>query len=96
MNSSRPPTGGFWITVALIAVLVGYPLSWQPWSYFRSAKSLPDHVCTIGDAAFWPLEWLGKSGILPRFYYNKIIESKIRGIESRIALEIRHHHGPWR
>jgi hypothetical protein len=27
MSSPRKPSAGFWITVALIAVLVGYPLS---------------------------------------------------------------------
>jgi hypothetical protein len=26
----KKPTAGFWITVALVAVLVGYPLSFGP------------------------------------------------------------------
>jgi hypothetical protein len=30
MTSPRNPTTGFWITVALVAVLVGYPLSFGP------------------------------------------------------------------
>ena len=31
MTSDRKkPTAGFWITVALVAVLVGYPLSFGP------------------------------------------------------------------
>jgi hypothetical protein len=30
MTSPRKPTAGFWITVALVAVLVGYPLSVGP------------------------------------------------------------------
>ena len=28
--TSRKPTAGFWITMALVAVLVGYPLSFGP------------------------------------------------------------------
>ncbi len=27
MTDSKKPTAGFWITVALVAALVGYPLS---------------------------------------------------------------------
>jgi hypothetical protein len=30
MTSPRKPTAGFWSTVALVAVLVGYPLSFGP------------------------------------------------------------------
>jgi len=43
MTSSRKPTAGFWITVALLAVLVGYPLSWGPawWLVATVRISLP-------------------------------------------------------
>jgi hypothetical protein len=30
MTLRKKPTAGFWITVALVAVLVGYPLSFGP------------------------------------------------------------------
>src|SRR5438552_515212 len=30
MTSRNKPTAGFWITLALVAVLVGYPLSFGP------------------------------------------------------------------
>lgn len=30
MTNRRKPTAGFWITVTLVAVLVGYPLSFGP------------------------------------------------------------------
>jgi hypothetical protein len=36
MTSPRKPTAGFWITVALIAVLVGYPLSFGPACWITS------------------------------------------------------------
>jgi len=30
MTSPHKPTAGFWITVALVALLVGYPISFGP------------------------------------------------------------------
>ncbi len=44
--TSHKPTAGFWITVALVAVLVGYPLSFGPACWISSrtnygAKSIP-------------------------------------------------------
>jgi hypothetical protein len=36
MTSPRKPTAGFWITVALVAVLVGYPLSFGPACWMSS------------------------------------------------------------
>jgi hypothetical protein len=53
MTSPRKPTAGFWITVALVAVLVGYPLSFGPacWSCSRMPQwQLP--------RAYWPVGWI--------------------------------------
>lgn len=36
MTSPRKPAAGFWITVALVAVLVGYPLSFGPACWITS------------------------------------------------------------
>jgi hypothetical protein len=41
MTSPRKkPTAGFWITVALVAVLVGYPLNTQPafWRMLHNSR----------------------------------------------------------
>jgi hypothetical protein len=56
MTSDRKkPTAGFWITVALATVLVGYPLSFGPacWLVSRAAWLQPAF-----EKAFWPLVWL--------------------------------------
>ena len=36
MTDRKKPTAGFWITVALVAVLVGYPLSFGPACWISS------------------------------------------------------------
>ena len=38
--TSRKPTAGFWITVALVAVLVGYPLSFGPACWLMSRSTI--------------------------------------------------------
>jgi hypothetical protein len=58
----KPTSAGFWITVALVAVLVGYPLSFGPvcWAL--------DHFGTNGDmiaATYRPLLWLVVFGPAP-------------------------------
>jgi hypothetical protein len=37
----KKPTAGFWITVALVAVLVGYPLSFGPACWLTRREVLP-------------------------------------------------------
>ncbi len=54
MTPPRKPTAGFWITVVLFVVLVGYPLTFGPacWTVSRrnvGASSL--------HAVYWPLLW---------------------------------------
>src|SRR4029077_3154179 len=38
MTSPRTPTSGFWLAVALVAVLVGYPLSFGPACWWISRR----------------------------------------------------------
>jgi len=60
MSDSRKKTSaGFWITVAVAAVLVGYPLSFGPacWILARGGchSRLFDHV-------YWPIGWCADQG----------------------------------
>jgi hypothetical protein len=56
MTSARKPSAGFWITVALVTVLVGYPLSVGPGCWMtatpRTGALVGHHKAMI---AFWPL-----------------------------------------
>jgi hypothetical protein len=57
--TDRKPTAGFWITVALVAVLVGYPLSFGPacWIASRCRKAPPTfgtRISAIG-SIYWPI-----------------------------------------
>ena len=47
MTDSKKPTAGFWITVALVAVLVGYPLSFGPACWITSRTNLNGKWITI-------------------------------------------------
>jgi hypothetical protein len=38
----KKPAAGFWITVALVAVLVGYPLSAGPVTWMAAHEAIPD------------------------------------------------------
>jgi len=40
MPEPRKPTAGFWITVALVAVLAGYPLSFGPACWISSRTNI--------------------------------------------------------
>jgi hypothetical protein len=46
MTSARKPTAGFWMTVALVAVVVGYPLSFGPacWINERTGRGYADGI----------------------------------------------------
>jgi len=70
MTSSHKPTAGFWITVALVVVLAGYPLSFGPACWWISTPAPMD----IGYSAiqyntvsrfYWPIGWLAKHGPNP-------------------------------
>jgi hypothetical protein len=63
MTSPRKPTAGFWITVALVAVLVAYPLSFGPacWATSRtncSVDILETFYQPILREAFSETEWI--------------------------------------
>jgi len=62
---SRNPCAGLWITVSLIAVLVGYPLSRGPalWVFYRG--SIPDASTATTAAIYWPMDWLVMNGPEP-------------------------------
>jgi hypothetical protein len=78
--SPRKPTAGFWITVALVAVLVGYPLSIGPacWRlattddlsvpmFADSSSPVPtsyEHPC-VAPILYWPLGWAADKGPQP-------------------------------
>jgi hypothetical protein len=44
MTDRKRPTVGFWITVALVAVLVGYPLSFGPACWLTDRDYLPERL----------------------------------------------------
>jgi len=52
MSSPRNPSTGFWITVALVAVLVGYPLSFGPAMWFVGRGHLHRKIV---ERAYWPV-----------------------------------------
>jgi hypothetical protein len=63
MTSDRKhPSATFWLTVALFAVLVGYPLSFGPagWIYDRCGK--PPWMFEAGQAVYAPLWWTWQNG----------------------------------
>jgi hypothetical protein len=56
MTSDRKkPTAGFWITVALVAALVVYPLSWGPVFWLHHHAMLPKSAIESG--VFSPMGW---------------------------------------
>jgi hypothetical protein len=65
MTSDRnTPTAGFWITVALVAVLA-YPLSFGPacWWFTRSSKEVRmpgSGTYRCAPKCYWPIGWLAK------------------------------------
>src|SRR5258708_4542836 len=85
MTSDRKkPTAGFWITVALVAVLVaGYPLSFGPACWKASRNLNDDSVARI----YFPIGWLGShEGIVG----NSVVWYATVGIEpdARVLIPI--------
>src|SRR5262245_37565300 len=68
--TDRKPTAGFWITVALVVVLVGYPLSFGPacWLFSTPLSSRIEWIAWEGVDPFcppqiyWPIGWLAQNG----------------------------------
>ena len=55
----------FWITVALLAVLVGYPLSIGPYVWLYQHDAVPDWAETPLDLYCWPSNWFLKVAPYP-------------------------------
>jgi len=58
MTDRKRPTARFWLTVALVAVLVGYPLSIGPAFRLTDHGSLPDWEVDPVESFYVPVYWL--------------------------------------
>jgi len=94
----RPqPTAAFWITVALVAVLVGYPLSFGPACWLAKNKSMADYrLRQIYDPLFVSMydgpQWLRKTVAAYGGYWTG--REFVHGVES-IGIDRRERHpGP--
>ena len=65
MTARKKPTAGFWITVALVAVLVGYPLSFGPACWLEERGTTPDWCVTSFEVIYSPLYWIMFNGPQP-------------------------------
>jgi hypothetical protein len=54
----RKPSAGFWITVTLVAVLVGYPLSFGPAVRLYAKLENPVWLANVLNWAPDPIEWI--------------------------------------
>jgi hypothetical protein len=61
----KHPSPAFWITVALVAVLVGYPLSAGPFGWLSYHRLLPDWAEDAGTWFYAPVEWMSSYGPEP-------------------------------
>jgi hypothetical protein len=87
MTSPRKPSAGFWITVTLFVVLVGYPLSFGPacWIYSRTDnQTLPQ--------AYLPVGWLMSN--VPRSVEMASIKYALAGMPrgSHIVIPVAPEH----
>ena len=58
MTDRKRPTAGFWITVAVVVVLAGYPLSFGPFLWLNSNHFFPDPLVRTLAVFYWPIDWL--------------------------------------
>ena len=71
MTSPRHPSAGIWITVALVALLVGYPLSTGPTNwlcvYLRNSghTSAAQRLYEVKVPFYAPLRWCRDNGPKP-------------------------------
>lgn len=66
MTSDRTkPSAGFWITVALVAVLVGYPLSFGPACWLVSRRPGAVNFRWLPDV-YWPVGWCANQSRIAR------------------------------
>jgi hypothetical protein len=52
VTDRKKPTAGFWITLALVALLVGYPLSFGPACWISSHAAHGERLLPV---IYWPL-----------------------------------------
>lgn len=57
MTDHKKPATGFWITVALVVVLVGYPLSFGPTVWLFEHSAVPKLAVLPIIEFYRPLEW---------------------------------------
>jgi hypothetical protein len=74
MTDRKKPGVAFWATVALVVVLVGYPLSIGPWFWVVTTGRIPISLIWI-DHAYDPLRWIierspGSAGELIHSYIS--------------------------
>lgn len=60
----KHPSAAFWITV--VAVLVGYPLSFGPWCWIGKHGFVPEWMVRLMETFYWPLALATGKAILPR------------------------------
>jgi hypothetical protein len=71
MTDRKHPSAALWITVALVVVVVGYPLSFGPACWLASRNGTEEPVSQF----YWPIGWvateLGAIGE-PIFWYAEV------------------------
>ncbi len=65
MTDRKKPSAGFWITVALLAVLVGYPISWGPVCWICRSRLMPQILLPAIDTFYAPIDWFAMEGPTP-------------------------------
>ena len=83
MSDCKRPSAGFWITVVLAAVLIGYPVSFGPacWISSRATVLVPaveilyfPVLCVWGYFSYTPvndfLHWYSQLGAPPGWYWT--------------------------
>ena len=75
MTDRKKPTAGFWITVALVAVLVGYPLSFGPVTWLYSERWIPPLLDEPVVIFYVPCSWVYEKGPEPlRSVYRRYVD----------------------
>jgi len=62
MTDRKHPSAAFWITVALLAVLAGYPLSFGPACWWFSTAGVKPPERGIAPRFYWPIGWVAANG----------------------------------
>jgi len=89
MTSDRKkPTTGFWITVALVAVLLAYPLSFGPACWIES-RFLPDgSINSRFSGVYRPLLRVVNGGALPPWWQSTLFSYANLAADSKHSADI--------